>query len=108
MNKQINVKDSDLRKRVDKMAVNLFGYLSESEISVLTALIDLSDNNSIHLGIPTVKHIKSLVKLSGSGLSTVLSRLNSKTIIKRTGKNIQINPAFDRIKELKMLIISFS
>lgn len=107
MNKQINVKDSDLRKRVEKMAVNVFGYLSDSEISVLTALIDLSDNNSIHLGIPTVKHIKSLVKLSGSGLSTVLGKLEQKTIIRRDGKNIMISPVFDKIKELKMLIIQF-
>lgn len=79
--------------------------LSDSELSVLLSLIKYNNNNSLTLDVHLSRQIREELGIGQSLFGTSVSRLESKKCIRKEGKVIMLDPAFNRISEWKELVI---
>lgn len=107
MNKKVKINGS-LYSKIRVMTLLIDKELSDLELKVLTGVVQLSENNTVFMSIPTGTKIKQDYRVSESGLSTGLHRLQKKGLIVRDGKTISLLPMFNNIQDLSNLIVNFT
>jgi len=107
MRKKIT-KPNTSREKVKVICAMMDKHLSDTELSILSELIEMSENNNITLSVQITKQIRSTLSITSSLCNTGISRLQEKGVITKTGKTIIISPVFNNLSELDGLVIEFS
>lgn len=81
--------------------------LSDTEINVLSELVEMSQGNSITLNVQITKQIRETLNISESSLNTSIHRLEQKKVINKEGKTIVLSPIFNDLLSLEGLVIEF-
>lgn len=107
MRKVIKIKSGDdyIKSCVKTICTLRNTDLSDSELSVLLLLIKYSNNNSLTLDVHLGRQIREGLSIGQSLFGTSIARLESKKCIRKEGKVIMLDPAFNRISEWKELVI---
>lgn len=95
-----------VNKRIAILSFIKFGKLSDSEISLISSLLAISEGLSLTMESTSIKDIEAYTGLNTAAISTYLHRLGKKGVIKKSGKNIQFHPIFKAIHS-ESLLISF-
>lgn len=106
MRKRI-VSPNTSRDKIKVLCSLMSKHLSDTELSILSELIDMSQNNNITLTVSLTKQIRDELKITTSSFNTSLHRLEQKKVLNKTGKTIMLSPVFNNLSELDGLIIEF-
>lgn len=94
MRKVLKLTESNLRKKVSVISHIAGINLSDSELLLLSQIVELSTNNQVTITPQISAHIRESIGITQSGFGTSLHRLAEKGAIRKNGRTIMLHPIY--------------
>lgn len=83
-----------------KVLASQFGVHAESELKLIALLLHYQLTDSFHLSKYLRERLVKDLGMAEQTIKTSLRRLRIKNVLVQTGKNFQINPAFNNLDKI--------
>lgn len=79
--------------------------LSDTELLVLTKLVEYSQNNTITLSPIFTKQIRAMINIKEQAFNTAISRLGKKGVFRKEGKSLYLLPCYNNLDKITEVLI---